>query len=123
MGVGDLSASENAPSGAERNARSRPVTVTSLARRYQRLGALAACCVLILLTWLGTTSAIRTHRAEALARVETDAGNEALVFEELLRRQLLAATRRCTSSSWNGSGTPSISTSPPGVLGWWYSLK
>jgi signal transduction histidine kinase len=71
--------------------RPRPTTVTSLARRFHRWGALTACCVLIPLTWLGTTNAIRTHRAEALARVEADAGNEALVFEELLRRQLLAA--------------------------------
>src|SRR5215472_2017913 len=71
--------------------RPRPTTVTSLARRFHRWGALTACCVLIPLTWLGTTNATRTHRAEALARVEADAGNEALVFEELLRRQLLAA--------------------------------
>ncbi len=91
MGVGHLSEFEDAHITAEGNAALRPTTVRLLARRFHRLGALVACCVLIPLTWLGTTNAIRTHRAEALARVEADVGNEALVFEELLRRQLLSA--------------------------------
>jgi signal transduction histidine kinase/ActR/RegA family two-component response regulator len=61
------------------------------APRFSQLVVVAACAVLIALTWLGTVSAMRARRAEALTRVEADVGNEALVFAEQLRRQLLAA--------------------------------
>ena len=76
-------------------------------RRFSQFVVIAACCVLIALTWLGTLNAMRARRAEALARVEADVGNEALVFEEQLRRQLLAAdqTLRILELEWQRDPT------------------
>ncbi len=88
---------EETPIATAGDADTTPVTATPAtatlapARRLSQFVVVAACCVLIALTWLGTVSAMRARRAEALARVEADVGNEALVFEEQLRRQLLAA--------------------------------
>ena len=49
-----------------------------------------ATVLLVALTWIGTLAAIRTQRAAALAHIETDATNKALLLEEQLRRQFLA---------------------------------
>jgi signal transduction histidine kinase/ActR/RegA family two-component response regulator len=53
------------------------------------LGIIVATAALILLTWLGTLSAIRTQRAAAEAQVAANVANQALVFRDRLQRDLL----------------------------------
>ncbi len=61
-----------------------------------------AAGLLLGLTWIGALGTIRTQRALVVARAESEAANEALVFEEQLRRQLLAIdqTLRILELEW-----------------------
>ncbi len=60
--------------------------------RQIRLGQAAiviAGLLLIAVTWIGTLDAVRAERAQATAHASADVANQALVFEQELRRQFL----------------------------------
>ncbi len=75
-----------------------------LHRRGLRGAALlvAAAVILIGLTWLGTWGATEAEEREARARVAADVSNQALVFEDQLRRELLVLdqTLRILEHAW-----------------------
>src|SRR5579872_3826784 len=66
------------------------------------VGIIAATLMLIVLTWVGTISAVRTQRAEAETRVAASVRNQAELFEEQLQRQLLEIdqTLRIIANAW-----------------------
>jgi sensor domain CHASE-containing protein len=65
-------------------------------------GILMAAACLIALTWIGTVRAIRTQRAETLARVTATLTNQALTFTEQINRQILTLdqTLRILTTAW-----------------------
>jgi signal transduction histidine kinase/CheY-like chemotaxis protein len=54
------------------------------------MAVVAAGLALIVLTWVGTYDAMLTEHAEAIAHIQAELANEALVFETQLRGQLQA---------------------------------
>ncbi len=77
----------------------------TIPHRRAGLGAvivLVAALILIGLTWFGTLSAVDAETREARARVAADVSNQALVFENQLRRELLVLeqTLRILEHEW-----------------------
>ncbi|MBO0711864.1 MAG: PAS-domain containing protein, partial [Acetobacteraceae bacterium] len=81
----------------------------SLARRAWPAAALvsAGAAMLIALTWFGAFAAILAEQREARAHASADVANQALVFEDQLRRELLVVdqTLRILEAEWESSPT------------------
>ena len=71
-------------------------------RLLTQFGILAGTLTLVALTWIGTLTATRTQRADAVARVAADAASQAQIFEEQLQRKLLEVdqTLRLIARAW-----------------------
>jgi len=63
---------------------------TSRRHRVGQIGILLAAACLILLTWIGTFSAMKAERRAAAAQVEAGAREEALAVGEKLNVQLVS---------------------------------